>query len=107
MRQLEIPILEIVVFVHITKDICLFLSKYGKSVNNTVLACTFYDDDDPERCPQVVFAGKPTNKTIAHEVVHITNMIFNKKGIIPDLDNDEFQAYLSAFIFEQIKNVIK
>lgn len=50
-----------------------------------------------------LFVGKPTNKIIAHEVVHIVSNIFHDRGITKDLINDEPEAYLTGFIFEQIE----
>jgi hypothetical protein len=66
------------------------------------LACTFYRINDTYRIPQVVFEGEPKIETIAHETVHIVNMLFQNHGLKLDLDNDEMQAYLTAFVFQKI-----
>lgn len=39
---------------------------------------------------------------IVHEVVHIVNRIFAFKGVELDLNNDESQAYLTEYIFNEI-----
>ncbi len=44
---------------------------------------------------------------IAHEVVHLVNYIFIQAGIQLDLYNDEGQAYLTGWVFEQIENFTK
>ncbi len=44
---------------------------------------------------------------IAHEIVHIINYIFLDCGVLLDRDNDETQAYLTGWLFEQIEKFIK
>ena len=44
--------------------------------------------------------------SITHEVVHIKNFIFLNCGAKLDRDNDESEAYLSGYLFEQIYNFI-
>ena len=41
---------------------------------------------------------------MVHEAVHIVNFIFEECGVKLDTINDEAQAYLTAWIFNQIKN---
>ena len=38
---------------------------------------------------------------IAHECLHITNMILSSRGVGVTLENDEAQAYLMEFIFNK------
>lgn len=38
---------------------------------------------------------------LAHECFHASNMIFEMKGVRPDLSNDEPQAYLIKWIMNQ------
>lgn len=49
----------------------------------------------------IVFDSKPTNKIIAHECTHVVNFIFADRDIKLDLNNDEPQAYLMGWVFEQ------
>ena len=37
---------------------------------------------------------------LAHECFHLTNFIFEEKGIIPDVANDEPQAYLLGYLVD-------
>lgn len=46
--------------------------------------------------------GKLNPGLLAHEVVHLVNLIFKFKGVKLDTSNDEHQAYLTEFIFESI-----
>lgn len=55
--------------------------------------CAIFRDDD---IPYII-----------HECVHLSNMIFKDRGITPDLDNDEPQAYLLEFLFKKVKNCLK
>ena len=45
--------------------------------------------------------------TIVHESFHLSNIIMRSVGIKPDLNNDEAQAYLLTYIFENIKKLLK
>lgn len=51
---------------------------------------------------------KPTasHKTVAHESIHIVNLLFNNIGAKPYLNNDEPQAYLLGWVVEQIHKVL-
>jgi hypothetical protein len=106
MKKINIDILESVVFVHKTNSIKTFLSKYGGTADEHTNACVFFDEKDPEHCIQVVFKEEPDKKSIVHESVHIVNMLFKERGILPDLDNDELQAYLTAFLFEKMDKIV-
>lgn len=41
-------------------------------------------------------------ETIAHEALHLTSFLFSKKGIKPDVNNDEAQAYLLGWFAGEI-----
>lgn len=41
-----------------------------------------------------------------HECVHIVNMIFNARGLKLDSNNDEFQAYLTGWLFKHLYDKI-
>lgn len=43
---------------------------------------------------------------IAHEIVHLINYIFIDCGINLDRQNDETQAYLTGWLFEQIQEFL-
>ena len=44
--------------------------------------------------------------TAVHEAFHVSNFIMKQVGIHPDVNNDEAQAYLLTYIFEQILKTI-
>jgi hypothetical protein len=41
---------------------------------------------------------------MVHEAVHVVNFIFEECGIKLDTNNDEAQAYLTSWIFEQLRS---
>lgn len=43
---------------------------------------------------------------IAHESVHLCNFIFKDRGLVLDVENDEAQAYLTGWLFEQISEFL-
>lgn len=65
----------------------------------------FYFPITENGCTQyaVAFKEKPSNKVIAHETVHLVNAIMDGRGIDHSFDNDEAQAYLTGWVFEQIE----
>lgn len=44
---------------------------------------------------------------LVHEVVHLVNMMFDYVNQDLDLKNDEFQAYYTQYLFEQILKKLK
>lgn len=47
-----------------------------------------------------------TDGIIVHECVHLVNFIYSHIGVELDINNDEHQAYLTQYIYEQIKKVV-
>ena len=55
----------------------------------------------------VFLKPKATHSSIAHEVVHIVNAIYDDRGMKLDVHEDEPQAYLTGWITAQIYKAIK
>lgn len=53
-----------------------------------------------------VFRNNIDDSIIVHESVHIVNFIFHLNNIKPDIDNDETQAYLTQYIYKELKQVL-
>jgi|GEM_PF-1442220 len=51
----------------------------------------------------IAFKGAPKGSIIAHEVTHLVNQVFIDRLIKLDPENDEAQAYLTEFFFEEIE----
>lgn len=83
--------------------------KYGVDLSDAYEAVVFenpFKNKATRYCVAFV-DGNISNKTIAHEVVHLVSLIFIDRGIRYDPFNDEPQAYLSGWLFEQCEEFIK
>lgn len=49
----------------------------------------------------VIYMKKKSISTLAHECLHITNMILERANVKVDLDNDEAQAYLLGWMIKK------
>ena len=88
-----------------------------KSVDNSnfsgeLYACAATLEYRGKNCYTVVlnfnsYHGKITHGTIAHEAHHIKNMILSGRGVVPDFDNDEAEAYLLNYIVDFIYKNLK
>ena len=78
------------------------------SVVDDIGNCSAYVDIyKEEKVLHVVLQkDKITPSLIVHETVHLVNAIFNFKGVKLDTENDESQAYLTEFIFNEISKRI-
>lgn len=47
-----------------------------------------------------------TDDLIVHKTVHLVNFIYSHIGSELDINNDEHQAYLTQYIYEQIKKLV-
>lgn len=47
-----------------------------------------------------------TQDILAHEIVHIVSFAFRERGIKYDVDNDEFQGYLTGWLFKVLNEHI-
>lgn len=53
------------------------------------------------------FTKELTPEIIAHEALHVTNMIMYDRGLELDPNNDEAQAYLLGWVVQQCHNHLK
>lgn len=111
--RMEIPIycgaLHIVFSEDVQKDKEAINKKFDGSIDNKSDFCA--QTDSRKNHFLVIFNMKNIKiekdesdliETIAHEALHLTSFIFNRKGILPDTDNDEPQAYLLGWLSAQI-----
>lgn len=47
------------------------------------------------------------NKTLVYESVHLANFIIDRCLIYSTPQHDEIQAYLTAYIYDKLKNTVK
>lgn len=55
----------------------------------------------------VVFGENPDHDTIAHEALHIVNMVFHDRGVKADCSNDENQCLFLGWVVAQIYKAFK
>ena len=58
--------------------------------------------------PDYSIIAIPPHKTnlIVHECVHLKNCIWNYIGYKPEANNDEVDAYLVEYLFDQVSKVV-
>lgn len=79
--------------------------KYNFELEPHVDGCVFNMISDSKDHSEfhICFLGKPSNSLIVHEVIHLVNSIYKYRHVELDLDNDEPQAYLAEWLFEQVE----
>jgi hypothetical protein len=78
------------------KDVNAF---YGTDIDESLYSAVVFED---KKGKIVLAIQEKRLDIIAHEIVHIVNMIFKRCGVQLDLDNDEPQAYLTGYIFKEV-----
>lgn len=82
--------------------------KYDRGAKNSYASLTWTTEDKNGFNEYFIAVQKETdNATIAHEVVHIVNYIFINNGILLDRHNDEPQAYLTGWVFNEIEKFLQ
>ena len=81
--------------------------KWKSEVDNSFYAFYFPITENGYTQYAVAFKETPSNKVIAHEATHLVNAIMDGRGIEHCFENDEAQAYLTGWVFEQIENFFK
>ena len=98
-KTIDIPIYCCKLTMILDKDLSYIEKKYGTVSLSDYGAVTL---DEEERNYTVAFTDKEDLSLIAHEVVHIKNAIYRDCYIQLDVINDEPEAYLTGWLFEQI-----
>lgn len=89
------------------KNLKAINKKYNTEADNTVQACAFrLISKKGKRRYFMVFHKNTSNAILVHEAVHIVNMIFHDICHKPDENNDEPQAYLTEWVFEQAEQFL-
>lgn len=85
----------------------LNISDEGFKLNTLGAFVSTSDDDLGHECYTLFIQPDVDHDLIAHEVVHLVNEFYIKRGIKLDLYNDEPQAYLTGWITGEIYKVLK
>lgn len=105
-RKIEIPIFSSYLLIYETTSWNVINETYCTDFDDGTYSVVFpYTDENHFVQYVVAFKEKPTNAIIAHEVVHLVNLLFKTVGAKLDVNNDEVQAYLTEWFFTQIENL--
>ncbi len=103
-KTIYIPIYQYRLTMIYNKNIENVAKKYKLKLYYDYSAFTF-EDDLKHRHIIVAFREKDLS-VVAHEIVHIKNYILLGIGANLDLNNDEFEAYLTMYLFDKIYNFL-
>ena len=96
-KKIKVPIYGGAFVIYVTDDLKKVEKKFNLIKNDDLDGFTFKIG-----CNYHIATTKNLKTSvIAHESVHIKNMIFKDSYIKPDVDNDEPEAYLLEWIVEQ------
>ena len=88
------------------KDLSFIEKKYKTNSLEDFGAVTL-KDESKYRSYVVAFTDSNHLSNIAHEIVHIKNYIYLDCGIELDRINDETEAYLTGWLFDEIYKFFK
>lgn len=99
-KTIDIPIYCSKLTIILDTDLSYAEKKYKKKSLKDFGAVTFKDKSKYRN--YVVAFEYSSGSIIAHEIVHIINYIYIDCGIKLDRKNDEHQAYLTGWLFDEI-----
>lgn len=105
-KVVNIPIFGCNLTVVLDKDLS-WVEKKFKTCSLELFGAVTLRDKGRYRSYIVAFTDKEHLSNIVHEIVHIKNYIYEDAGINLDLVNDENEAYLSGWLFDEIYSFIK
>lgn len=105
-KTIKIPIYCCSLTIHYDNDLSLVQEKYKTSSLEDFGAVTL-KDKTKYRHYVVAFSDAKHLSNIAHEIVHIKNHIFLDCAMELDRYNDEPEAYLTGWLFDEIYNFLK
>lgn len=102
-KNIHIPIYDFKVEICVFSDIKEAKEKYPV-IEDGFLACTL-EYRGCSKCKLII----PCNDypSVVHELEHVKNLVWKAKGYTPQNNNDEPDAYLIGWLFEQVDKVIK
>lgn len=102
-RKITIPIYEVPVKIVIFDKEKEVRDKYPEFFSEGTKACTV---ENFETGDLILILPSYRMSDIAHEGLHLMNCIYRQKGIQPQRDNDEHEAYLIGYIFMRIEKIL-
>lgn len=105
-KTINIPIYCCKITMILDSDLEYVQKKY-KTISLENFGAVTLKDNSKYRHYVVAFTDKNHLSNIAHEIVHIKNHIFFDCAMELDRFNDEPEAYLTGWLFDEIYNFIK
>ena len=107
-KKINIPIYFGRLVIHQDKNWKKINKKYNCFATKCFDAFVFNNEKKSGHIDIVICFGKnPDQAVIAHEAVHVVNLIF-KNGLMKlDQENDEHQAYLTGWVVSEINKFVK
>ena len=105
-KKIEVPIYNYDLTIILTKDLNEVVKKYKLDGEFGNFGALTFEDKSKYRHYVVAFTDSNHLSNIAHEIVHIKNYIFLGINAKVDLHNDEPEAYLVGWLFDQINNFL-
>jgi hypothetical protein len=102
---IDIPIYQCKLTIILDKDLSYVEKKYGTKSLSDYGAVTL-DEELEQRHFLVAFTDATHLSNIAHEIVHLKNAIYLACAMEVDRHNDEPEAYLTGWLFDQINNFL-
>jgi uncharacterized protein YlbG (UPF0298 family) len=102
---IDIPIYQCRLTIILDKDLSYVEDNYDTGSLEEFGAVTLRSKED--RHYVVAFTDKKHLSNIAHEIVHIKNFLYLDCAMEIDRHNDEPEAYLTGWLFDEIYNFIK
>ena len=106
-KTIEVPIYGCDLTIIFTKDLNEVVKKYKLKGDWGNYGALTFSDKPKFRNYVVAFTDANHLSNIAHEIVHIKNHIYSDINSDIDLHNDEPEAYLTGWLFDQINNFLK
>lgn len=104
-KTINIQIFQSKLTIIFDKDLSYVEKKYKTKSLKDFGAVTLKDESKYRH--YVVAFEYYTGSIIAHEIVHIINYLYLDCGVELDRVNDENQAYLSGWLFDEIEKFLK
>jgi len=106
-KKINIPIYEFSLTIILAKNLSEVLKKYKLDGEFGNFGALTFEDKSRYRHYVVAFTDASHLSNIAHEIVHIKNYIFLGINAKIDLHNDEPEAYLTGWLFDNIYEFLK
>lgn len=103
-KIIKVPIFEFKIKVVVFDDTKEAIEQFPEYFKQDYLALTLEHIDT---CKATIIIPSKYYGSTVHELIHVKNLLFKAKGIKPDIDNDEVEAYLVSWLYEQVDVIIK